>query len=161
VDERRQLKTIDFLRPARYLARDLPGTGEASRMKLHPTVFNPRHGLSCPVIVPASVDWERDYTQVTLTDLLGMTDRDLATVDPLAMNLIIAKGIPSLADLEVCRYQEMVNDWVSDFTRRCLPRWEPCFHQTPQDFEDDIRFFRLGMVTQYLDLEVGVQYNLN
>jgi len=48
---------------------------------------------------------------------------------------------------------------VLDLNRRCLPRWEAFFDQTPQDWENDIRYLRLGMVCQYLDLEVGIQYN--
>lgn len=121
----------------------------------------PTRGLHSPVIVPGEIDWRRDYSSTTLADLLGMSDDELATVDPLAVNLIVAKGIPSLADLDIARYQEMVNHWTLDFTERCLPRWEPYFHESPQDFDDDIRFFRLGMLHQYLELEAGIEYNLD
>ncbi len=119
----------------------------------------PTRGLACPVMVPSSIDWERDYSKLTAADLAKMSDEQLATVDPLAMNLIVAKGVPSLADLDIRHYQDIVDGWVLDLNRRCLPQWEPHFHQSPQDWENDIRYFRLGMVCQYLDLEVGIQYN--
>jgi transglutaminase superfamily protein len=116
-------------------------------------------GLSCPVTVVALIDWERSYDDTSLAELLAMSDEQLAAVDPLAMNLVVAKGIPSLAALRIGRYQATVNAWVRDFTERCLPRWESFFHQSPQDFRNDIRYFRLGMVCQYLELEIGIQYN--
>ncbi|MCO6455637.1 MAG: hypothetical protein J5I93_10115 [Pirellulaceae bacterium] len=96
---------------------------------------------------------------MTVADLAAISDEQLAAVDPLAMNLIVAKGVPSLAALDIRHYQDIVDGWVLELNRRCLPRWEPFFHKSPQDWENDIRYFRLGMVCQYLDLEVGIQYN--
>lgn len=116
-------------------------------------------GLHCAVIVPDDIDWDRDYSRLTVPHLLAMSPKELACIDPLAINLIVAKGIPALADLQISAYQETINRWVMDFTQRCLPRWEPYFHEAPQDFENDIRYFRLGMVCQYLELEVGIEYN--
>lgn len=103
------------------------------------------------VIVVKPVDWHQSYDDASLSDLLPLSDDDLTVVDPLAMNLIIAKGIPSLADLHIGRYQRILNDWVKDFTRRCLPRWEAFFHDAPHDFRNDIQFFRLGLICQYLE----------
>ena len=120
----------------------------------------PRHGFSCPVAVADAVDWNRDYSKMTLGDLLAMPEEELATVDPLAMNLLVAKGIPELARLDISEYQATVNAWTGDFRRRCLPQWEPFFYESPQDFRNDIRYFRLGMICQYLDLEIGIGYNL-
>ncbi len=111
----------------------------------------PKHGLSSPVIVADSVDWNRDYSDTQLADLLAMTDEQLAAVDPLAANLVVAKGIPALADLSIHHYQKLVNSWVQDFTNRCLPEWEPYFYKSPGDYRNDIQYFRLGMVCQYLE----------
>ncbi len=119
----------------------------------------PNQGLHSPIIVSYEIDWRRDYSSITLSNLIEMTDEKLASVDPLAINLVVAKGIPSLAELEIAHYQELVNDWTNDFLERCLPCWEPYFYETPQDFDDDIRFFRLGMLQQYLELEAGIEYN--
>jgi hypothetical protein len=68
-------------------------------------------GLSCPVRVADNVDWERDYSGWTQDRLLGMSDSQLSEVDPLAMNLIIAKGVPTLRGLNVWSYQETPNTW--------------------------------------------------
>jgi hypothetical protein len=87
-----------------------------------------------------------------------MRDEELAAIDPLAMNLVVAKGIPALDGLDVGHYQQLLDDLVLDFSRRCLPQWELAFHDCPLDFKSDIRYFRLGMVCQYLELECGIQY---
>ncbi|MEX0792978.1 MAG: transglutaminase family protein, partial [Pirellulaceae bacterium] len=119
----------------------------------------PTSGQSCPVIVPDRIDWERDYQSVTVDQLIAMPPEQLAAVDPLVMNLLVAQGLPALADLDIRRYQNLVNGWAADFTQRCLPQWEPFFHEAPHDFANDINYFRLGMVCQYLELEIGIQYN--
>jgi hypothetical protein len=121
--------------------------------------MNAQCGLSCPVVVADAIDLQRDYATTTLNDLIAMPEAQLAKVDPLAMNLIVAKGIPSLNGLDIAQYQDVVNTWVMDFQQRCLPQWEPYFHEASHDFENDIRYFCLGMVCQYLELEVGIQYN--
>src|SRR4051812_40958410 len=102
-------------------------------------MMSPKFGLSSPVIIADSIDWNRNYSDTTLHDLLALTDEQLAAVDPLAMNLLVAKGIASLADLEVWCYQTNLNTWVQDFTVRCLPQWEPFFHRSPGDFRNDIQ----------------------
>lgn len=121
--------------------------------------MNIRRGLKCPVIVPANVDADRDCSSLSLGALVAMQPEELAGVDPLVMNLTVAKGVSVLADIEIADYQAIVNGWVRDFARRCLPCWEPYFHEAPQDFKNDIRYFRLGMVCQYLELELGIEYN--
>jgi hypothetical protein len=52
--------------------------------------------------------------------LLALTDSGLARVDPVEMNLVVAQGIPALAELDIYRYQEMADRWAEDI-RRGLP----------------------------------------
>lgn len=115
-------------------------------------------GLSCPVYCSPYIDWSRDYSGWTVRDLLAQNDFELAAVDPLAMNLIVAREIPQLADLDIRPYQQQVNGWADDFRSRWLPEKEPFFHEAPQDFRNDLTFFRLGMLCQYVDMELGVRY---
>jgi hypothetical protein len=90
-------------------------------------------------------------------DLLALTDAELARVDPVEMNLLVARGIPSLPDLDIHRYQRIADAWAED-TRRRLPAAEAAFHQTPQDWKNDVRFFRLGIVCWYVDQVLGIRY---
>lgn len=118
-----------------------------------------RAGLSCPVIVADQIDWRRDYSRITLGELYSLSSIDLAAIDPLAMNLIVARGIPALAGLEIFHYQEAVNDWTSIFSRKYLPALERFFHESPSDFRNDIRYFRMGLLHQFLEMEIGLEYN--
>lgn len=121
--------------------------------------MNQPRGLSCPVLVPEEIDWARDFSATTLGQLAALRSEELAAIDPVGMNLVVAKGIPALSHLDIGYYQDVVNRWVADFAQRCLLSWEPYFYQSPADFKNDIRYFRLGMVCQYLELELGIQYN--
>jgi hypothetical protein len=89
--------------------------------------------------------------------LLGLTEQELAKVDPAEMNLLVAKGIPSLADLDIPKYQAILDSWAADVQAR-MPRNELTFWQSPQDWKNDLNFFRLLLVCEYLDTDQRVRY---
>src|SRR5262249_18466309 len=78
-------------------------------------------------------------------------------VDPLLMNLLIARGIPSLIGLDVAAYQRRADQWAADVTR-CLAADEPAFHRAPGDWKNDLAFFRLGVLCWYVDEGLGIRY---
>jgi hypothetical protein len=100
----------------------------------------------------------RGATTTDYHQLLVCSDAELGQVDPLVMNLLVAKSISSLADLDIARYQAMADQWADDVRRR-LPSAERVFWQTPQDWKKDVNFFRLGVLCCYLEHEVGIAYN--
>lgn len=109
-----------------------------------------------------SLESSRPHTNWTTTlleerQLLGMSDADLDRVDIVAMNLIIAKGIPSLTGIDIRRYQRLADLWASDIARR-LPDLEGEFRAAPQEWKHDIDFFRLGIVCWYVDLVLKIAY---
>lgn len=93
----------------------------------------------------------------TVADLLGLSDNQLALFDPLAMNLIVAKEIPSLAHLDIEQYQRLADSWAIDIARR-LVHAEAEFVRSPDDWKNDVRFFRLGFVCWYVDEVLGIRY---
>jgi Transglutaminase-like superfamily len=93
-----------------------------------------------------------DYRQ-----LLACSDAELARVDPLVMNLLVAQGIPSLADLDITRYQERADQWA-DGIRARLPMAERVFRRTPGDWKNDVRFLRLAVLCEYVDRDLGIGY---
>jgi len=93
-----------------------------------------------------------DYRQ-----LLACSDAALARVDPLVMNLLVAKSIPSLADLDIARYQKMADQWAEGIRSR-LPRAEQVFLKTPGDWKNDVRFLRLAVLCEYVDRDLGIKY---
>lgn len=91
-------------------------------------------------------------------ELLALSDQDLGRVDPVVRNLLVAKGIPSLAHLDIPDYQRRCDEW-SDVIWDWLPRAEQEFWQTPHLWKNDVNFFRLGLVHQFLEQQVGIEYN--
>jgi hypothetical protein len=86
-----------------------------------------------------------------------MTDADLGRVDPVEVNLLVAKGTPPLEHLDIPAYQRIVDGWAEDFRQR-LPGSEHHFRKTPGDWKNDIRFFRLGSLCWFLGNVLQVRY---
>ena len=90
-------------------------------------------------------------------EMLVLDSPALARVDPLVRNLLVAKSIPSLSHLDIASYQRRADQWA-EAIRRWLPIAEREFHQTPWHWKNDLNFFRLGMMHQYVECELGIQY---
>src|SRR4051812_42225418 len=94
-----------------------------------------------------------DYRQ-----LLALPDEELAQVDPLVLNLLVARSIRALAELDIPRYQRQADQWAEEVAQR-LPAAEEVFRQTPWEWKKDVHFFRLGVLCGYLEYEAGIAYN--
>lgn len=90
-------------------------------------------------------------------ELLAYSDADFAQADPLVMNLLVAKSIPSLAHLDIPRYVQLRDSWAEGVQKR-LPYAEKVFRRTPEDWRNDINFLRLAVLCEYLDCEAGIAY---
>lgn len=88
---------------------------------------------------------------------VALSDEELSRVDPVVMNLVVAKGIPALADLDIGRYVRLADEWAADLRAHMVAK-EPEFYRTPQDWGNDIDVFRLGLVAWYCDIVLGVAY---
>jgi hypothetical protein len=73
------------------------------------------------------------------------------------MNLLVARSIPALADLDIPRYQRLADEWT-DGIKAWLPQAELHFWECPDYYRNDINFFRLGMVHQFLEQAAGIEY---
>lgn len=91
-------------------------------------------------------------------DLLAASDRELAAIDPVLMNLLVAKGVPSLHELDVSGYQRMMDEWA-EALRQKLPAVEANFWRTPHRWKNDIRFARLAAMCWYIDKVLGIRYH--
>lgn len=90
--------------------------------------------------------------------LLGLSDDEFLRVDPVVLNLLVAKSIPSLADLDISRYQRLADEWAAAVRVR-LPAAERVFRQTPWEWGNDVNFFRLGVLCEFLECEAELAYN--
>ena len=99
----------------------------------------------------------QDERQSAVDQLLALSNDELGKVDPVVMNLVVAKGIPALSDLDIGRYVRMADAWAADLRGR-MPALELEFHKTPQDWRNDLDFFRLGLVCWYAEMILGISY---
>jgi Transglutaminase-like superfamily len=90
-------------------------------------------------------------------DLLSASDSELAAVDPALMNLLVAKGIPSLQDLDIHHYLKMLDEWA-DAIREHLPAAEANFYRTPHRWKNDVRFSHLALMCWYVGTVLDIQY---
>ena len=93
----------------------------------------------------------------TVWQLLDLSDDELDQVDVVELNLAVAIEIPGLEDLSIAEYQQVVDQWT-EAIRREMDQGEAEFRKTPEQWENDIRFFRLGLVASYLNQVVGLEY---
>lgn len=93
----------------------------------------------------------------TVWQLLALSDAELERVDVVELNLAVAREIPGLEDLDIPKYQRIVDTWAAAI-RHEMPAGEIAFHKTPEKWQNDIRFFRLGVMSGYLDQSLGIAY---
>ena len=91
------------------------------------------------------------------TQLAGCSDAELAATDPLEMNLAAARGVPSLAELDVSYYKGLADGWAAELKRQ-LPAFEERFWRMPQEWDNDIHMYRLGVLCHFVHNDLGVRY---
>lgn len=91
-------------------------------------------------------------------EMLPLENAAIARVDPVVRNLLVAKSIPALAHLDIAHYQSQADGWA-DSIRAWLPSAERTFHKAPEYWKNDINFFRLGMLHQFVERELGIEYH--
>ena len=64
-----------------------------------------------PVRTTPEDDFAR-YTQLSARDLVAMSDAELEAMDPLVMNMVVAKGVPELAGIDFASYAKVVDGWA-------------------------------------------------
>jgi hypothetical protein len=93
----------------------------------------------------------------TVHQLVAMSSEELGRVDPVVMNLVVAKGIPSLSHLDIAHYVRLADEWATDLREQMRTK-EKEFYRTPHYWDNDIDLFRLGLVAWYCDVVLGVAY---
>jgi hypothetical protein len=115
-------------------------------------------GKTSRVVVAEQINLDRDYSHCSVPWLLSLTESELSEIDPLAINLAVARAIPGLEAICVEPYQRMVNIWVHDFATKFLPDCERTFYSNPAAYKNDLDFFRLGAISHYVEHELGIEY---
>lgn len=104
------------------------------------------------------MSWARSNAgKRTVAQLMALSDSELERVDIVEMNIAVAREIPGLEKLDYDHYRRIVDGWTEQF-RRWLPTVEYGFQQDKAKYKDDVHFFQLGMLAQFLGHEVGIAY---
>jgi hypothetical protein len=98
-----------------------------------------------------------DSQRASIWEWLAIPDQKLEECDLVALNLCVARGIPSLGDLDVVSRCRTVDEWTVQFATD-LPRMEQAFHRAPGKYKNDIGFFRVGMLAGFLGSKIGIRY---
>jgi len=122
--------------------------GSAAAMLIN----SPRQPVAPPIAVQAEAPGQRSVAQ-----LITLSDAELEQVDIVEMNIAVARGIPGLEKLDYDHYRSTVDKWTDQF-RLLLAAKEFDFRKNPERFKNDINFFRLGLLAEFLDYHVGVAY---
>ena len=93
-----------------------------------------------------------DYRQI-----LAHSDAEWRLADPLLSNLLVGKSIPALAHLDIPHYQRQADEWATEL-KASLTKSERHFHMDPGYFRNDVNFFRLGMLHQFLEQNADIAY---
>jgi hypothetical protein len=51
-------------------------------------------------------------TDYTVAELMALTDSEIERIDPIVMNLTVAKGLPECVDLDIPKYVATVDEWA-------------------------------------------------
>lgn len=84
---------------------------------------------------------------------------DLKDIDLVEMNLLVAKGIPSLAALDTEKYKRRVDEWSGLIRNQLRSDELNYFERTPEKWNNDLHLFRLGCVSKFLIQTAGIKYN--
>lgn len=93
----------------------------------------------------------------TAEQFIGYSAEELAKVDPVVLNLAVARGIPVLADLDISKYVQLADEWTDDLKKR-LKKKIFDFQRNPERWRNDVNFFKLGVVCWYMDRVLGIAY---
>jgi len=94
----------------------------------------------------------------SVADLMALSDAELEQVDVVEMSTAVAKEIPGCENLDYQHYKQIVDGWTND-VRQWMSVAEVNFEKSPQEWRNDLNFFRLGLLATYLTRERGVRYH--
>ena len=110
-----------------------------------------------PIHATPAADFAR-FAQLSARDLVAMSDAELEAMDPLVMNMVVAKGLPELAGIDFAKYAKVVDGWA-DRIGRGLAASETHEMQTSTSYKADPDIWRAGgMAIALAGPAIGIAY---
>jgi hypothetical protein len=89
-------------------------------------------------------------------EFISASDAELAAIDPLELNLTVAKGAER--DLDIPRYKAMADEWAEAILAQ-MPIAEEQFYRLPRRWLNDIRYARLAVMACYVNDVLRMRYH--
>ena len=96
---------------------------------------------------------------VTLADLFAMDDAALDRMDPLEVDLAVARTIPGCESLDVAAYKKTVDQWA-EHVRAETERHLYKFHEKPGDYKNSPAYFKSLLLTTIVGQDYKVGYDV-
>lgn len=94
----------------------------------------------------------------TVLQLLALPDDELEKIDVLELNLAVSRKVKGQENTDYSHYCNTVDKWTSQFSLK-LREAEQLFNNSPHIWKNDIDFFRMGMLSSFLEHEIKIAYN--
>jgi hypothetical protein len=92
-------------------------------------------------------------------ELMGLADDDLGRIDPLIINLAVARGIPEFATLDVERYVRTVDAWAAEIKHDTERHWYR-FVQHPEQFKNSEIEYKITWLASDINAVFKIDYDL-
>ena len=93
----------------------------------------------------------------TVDQLVALPNDELAKVDPVVMNLVVAKGIPALGNLDIGHYVGLADHWAAEIEQH-IPAGDANFYRNPERLQNDLDFSRLAVAWWYVEKVLRISY---
>jgi len=100
-----------------------------------------------------------DRVLPTVDELMALTDKELGKVDPLIVNLAVARGIPEFTDLDVGRYSRILDEWAATIRFDTERHWYR-FQNDPAAFNDSEAEYRICWLASDINAVFKIDYDL-
>ncbi len=111
---------------------------------------------SSPAAIRSTSDLAR-YKAMTVSDLATLPEDELETIDPLVVNMIVAKELPELTDIDFGKYVRIVDGWAERISSGLAAA--EANGATDPSYEVDPNIWRAGgMAIAVAGRSIGIMY---
>ncbi len=111
-----------------------------------------------------SRQWDRPITaprssQRTVSELFTLSNAELERIDPVVMNLAVARGLPEFSNLDDDRYVRELDEWAAEI-KHDTERHYYRFLQKPEDFKHSEIEYKISWLASDINAVFKIDYDL-
>lgn len=95
----------------------------------------------------------------SLDRLLSLDDQTLETMDPLEVDLAVARSIPGGETMDVARYQRILDEWAAQIKAE-TDRYLYKFQQSPAEYKNSLAYFKALTMVTVVGQDLKVSYDV-